>query len=409
MPGSSASWRAVSTGGGRGCQIPSATSDNLSTMRVLHTADWHLGRPFHGEALLDAQAAAIDHVVEVAGEAAVDAVLVAGDLYDRALPPVDAVRLADEGLRRLSERCPVVVISGNHDSAARLGFGAALLARAGLHVRTAPTACGQPVVLGGACIYAIPYLEPDLARGALECEARGHAAVVGAAMARVKADLAARPAGTRSVVIAHAFVAGAAPSASERDLAVGGAGSVPPFAFAGVDYAALGHLHAPQRAGANGRYAGSPLALSFSEAGQRKSVAVVELGAAAEPRVELIPCPVPRALAVLRGPLEALLSDPAHAAHERSWVHATLTDPIRPQDAMEHLRGRFPHAVALAFEPEGGGAAPAGSYAERLRGLGDAELVASFVEDVRGRAADDDELALVHDALSAGRVAEVSA
>jgi DNA repair protein SbcD/Mre11 len=180
-----------------GCQIPSARHDTLGVMRFLHTADWHLGRPFHGESLLDVQAAAVDHVAAVAREHAVDAVLVAGDLYDRALPPVDAVRLADEALARLSEICPVVVISGNHDSATRLGFGSGLLARAGVHVRTDPRACGRPVVLGDACVYAIPYLEPDVTRAVLGCEERGHAAVLGAAMGAVRADLASRPAGTR--------------------------------------------------------------------------------------------------------------------------------------------------------------------------------------------------------------------
>src|SRR4051794_12144928 len=106
-------------------------------MRFLHTADWHLGRSFHGESLLDAQAAVVDHLVDAAREGAVDAVLLAGDVFDRALPPVEAVRLADEALRRLSEVGPVVAISGNHDSPARLGFGAALLDRAGVHLRTA--------------------------------------------------------------------------------------------------------------------------------------------------------------------------------------------------------------------------------------------------------------------------------
>src|SRR5215217_9623274 len=158
-------------------------------MRFLHTADWHLGRPFHGESLLDAQAAAIDHIAAVAREQAVDAVLVSGDLYDRALPPVEAVRLADDALGRLSEICPVVVISGNHDSATRLGFGSGLLSRAGVHVRTDPTAVGRPVLLGGACVYAIPYLEPDVTRAALGAAERGHAAVLGAAMASVRADL----------------------------------------------------------------------------------------------------------------------------------------------------------------------------------------------------------------------------
>ena len=376
-------------------------------MRFLHTADWHLGRPFHGESLLDAQAGAIEHVAEVARAYAVDAILVSGDLYDRALPPVEAVRLADDALGRLSELCPVVVISGNHDSATRLGFGSGLLARAGVHVRTDPTAIGRPVLLGGACVYAIPYLEPDVTRAALGCEERGHGPVLGAAMAAVRADLATRPAGTRSIVMAHAFVTGAVGCASERDLAVGGAASVAASTFAGVDYVALGHLHGPQRMGERARYAGSPVPFSFSEARHRKSVAVVDLAGAA-PEVELVPFPVARPLAMLRGTLDELLADPAHAEHERAWVHATVTDPVRPRDAMEALRRRFPHAVVLAFDPQGAGAHPEGTYAERLRGLDDTELLSRFVRDVRGSDAEAAELALLGDALTAGRVAELS-
>ena len=373
-------------------------------MRFLHTADWHLGRSFHGESLLAAQSVGIDHAVEVARNAAVDAVLIAGDLYDRALPSVDAVRLADEALCRLSELCPVVVISGNHDSAARLGFGAALLDRAGVHVRTAVSGCGSPVMVGDTAVYALPYFEPDLVRAELGCEERGHAAALTAAMARVRADLAPRPAGTRSIVVAHAFVAGAFASESERDLAVGGTASVPAAVFAGVDYAALGHLHGPQRTGANGRYAGSPLAFSFSEARQRKSVALVDL----DGEVELVPCPVARPLASLRGTLEELLADPAHAGAEAAWVQATLTDVVRPQDAMDRLRRRFAHTVALAFEPQGAVPTAAGSYAVRLRGLEDAELVARFVRDVRGAEADDTEGALLEEALTAGRIGELA-
>jgi exonuclease SbcD len=372
-------------------------------MRLLHTADWHLGRTFHGESLLDAQAAAVDHVVAVARDERVDAVLLAGDLYDRALPPVDAVRLADEALSRLSEVCPVVVISGNHDSAPRLGFGSALLDRAGVHVRTAVAGIAAPVELAGACVYAIPYLEPDLARAELGCEERGHAAVLGAAMDRVRAALDGRP----SVVMAHAFVAGATPSGSERDLAVGGAASVGLGVFRGVDYVALGHLHGPQRVGSNARYAGSPVPFSFSEAAHVKSLAVIELGQRAS-EARLVPYPVHRPLAVLKGTLEALLTDPAHAAAERAWVQATLTDAVRPEDAMDRLRKRFPHTVALLFEPAGGGAAGSGTYGQRLAGLDDAALVERFVEDVRGAAAAEQESALLQEALAAGRVAELS-
>jgi len=374
-------------------------------MRLLHTADWHLGRAFHGEDLLGAQAAFVDFLVDLAREQRVDGILIAGDLYDRALPPVDAVRLASEALARLAEHAPVVVISGNHDSAARLGFGAELLARAGLHVSTAPLAA--PVPLADGWVYPIPYLEPDLVREPLGVEERTHAAAVCAAMAHVRADAASRSGPV--AVMAHAFVAGGAPSESERDLAVGGAASVPPSAFDGADYVALGHLHGPQVVGGGaGRYAGSPLAFSFSEAGQAKSVAVVEATAGALPFVELAACPVPRALAALRGTLDELLADPRLADREDAWVQATLTDPVRPADAMERLRRRFPHAVALAFDPQGAGARPEDSY-QRLRGLDDDELVQRFVADTRGRAADDDELALLRDALTARRVAELAA
>lgn len=381
-------------------------------MRLLHTADWHLGRAFHGEDLLSAQAAFVDFVVEAARSQDVDGVLIAGDLYDRALPPVEAVRLASEALARLSEVAPVLAISGNHDSTARLGFGAEVFARAGVHVVTDPAAVGRAVALGDGLVYPIPYLEPDLVRDPLGAEERTHAATMRAALARVQSDLAARRlAGSDPgpvVVMAHAFVAGGMPSESERDLAVGGAATVPAAAFEGADYLALGHLHGPQVVGGGlGRYAGSPLAFSFGEAGQAKSIAVVELTApGALPLVELLPCPVPRPLATLRGTLDELLADPRLAEHEDAWVQATLTDPVRPADAMERLRRRFPHAVALAFDPQGAGPVPGDSY-QRLRGLEDDELVQRFVADTRGRAADEDELALLRDALTARRVAEL--
>jgi exonuclease SbcD len=228
--------------------------------------------------------------------------------------------------------------------------------------------------------------------------------VLAAAMERVRWDLMRRPAGTRSVVVAHAFVAGAEGCTSERELAVGGAGHVPTSTFAGADYVALGHLHGPQALGERVRYAGSPVAFSFSEAHHRKSVAVVDLSGEA-PVVETVPCPVPRPLAVLRGRLDALLSDARLAVHEDAWVQATLTDPVRPQDAMERLRRRFPHTAVLVFAPDLVEDDAPSSYAERIRGLGDADLVAGFVREVRGSAPAPAELGLVHEALSAGRLA----
>ncbi|HSR22182.1 MAG TPA: exonuclease SbcCD subunit D, partial [Candidatus Eisenbacteria bacterium] len=283
-------------------------------MRLLHTSDWHLGRSFHREDLLGAQGRFVDFLVETVTSEAVDAVVVSGDVYDRALPSVDAVELCNDALRRLAATgVRVVLISGNHDSARRLGFGADLIDAAGIHLRTDPRRCGQPVLLddpdGPVAVYGLPYLEPDAVRADLGCDGRGHEAVLAAAMHCVRADLATR-AGARSVVLAHAFVAGGQPSESERDISVGGVSAVPTATFDGVDYVALGHLHGAQRLAANVRYSGSPIAYSFSEEHQHKGVLLVDLprqaGAAAT--VEVLPTPVERPLARVRGRLDDLLT-----------------------------------------------------------------------------------------------------
>lgn len=357
-------------------------------MRLLHTSDWHLGRSFHRESLLDAQHSFLDHLVETVRAERVDAVLVAGDVYDRALPSLDAVALFDEVLHRLADlRVPAVFISGNHDSARRLGVAAGLIGRAGIHLRTDPAGCGTPVLLaddhGPVALYGLPYLEPALVREGLGLERGGHAAVLGAAMDRVRADLATRPRGTRSVVLAHAFVTGGRASDSERDIAVGGVASVPAEVFDGVDYAALGHLHGCQTLTPRLRYSGSPLPYSFSEARQRKTMWLVELGADGGVAARRVDCPTPRPLACLRGRLETLLTDPDLEADRDSWVQATLTDPGRPAEPMERLRRRFPHTLQLLFEPDEQPDDGAPSYAARLRGRSDLEVAEGFVRHVR--------------------------
>ncbi|WP_329189297.1 exonuclease SbcCD subunit D [Actinacidiphila glaucinigra] len=377
-------------------------------MRLLHTSDWHLGRSFHRVGLLDAQAAFIDHLVATARAERVDAVLVAGDVYDRALPSLPAVELFDDALHRLAALgVPTVMISGNHDSARRLGVASGLIDRAGIHLRTDPAGCATPVVLadehGPVALYGLPYLEPALVREEFTLDRAGHTEVLSAAMTRVRADLAARPAGTRSVVLAHAFVAGGAPSDSERDITVGGVAAVPADVFEGIDYVALGHLHGCQTISDRVRYSGSPLAYSFSEADHRKSMWLVDLGADGSVAAERVDCPVPRPLARLRGRLEELLEDPAHARHEGSWVEATLTDPHRPHEPMARLRKRFPHALALAFEPERTDAGAHASYAQRLRGRTDRQIAEDFVTHVRGTGPDTAERGVLRDAFDAVR------
>ncbi|GMA89267.1 hypothetical protein GCM10025868_45170 [Angustibacter aerolatus] len=281
---------------------------------LLHTSDWHLGRGFHGVGLLAAQQQVLDHLVEVVRAERVDVVVVAGDVYDRALPSVDTVRLLDDAIARLrGAGAQVLLTSGNHDSATRLGFGGAVLEQAGVHLRTHARDLARPVLLddahGPVALYGVPYLEPALAAEAVGASARTHEAVLGAALDAVRTDLAARP-GTRSVVAAHAFVVGGEGSDSERDIGVGGVGSVPASVFGGVSYAALGHLHGRQQVGPTARYSGSPLAYSFSEARHTKGSWLVRLGATGVEQVDPVAAPVPRRLAVLRGRLDDLLADP---------------------------------------------------------------------------------------------------
>jgi exonuclease SbcD len=385
-------------------------------MRLLHTSDWHLGRSFHREDLLGAQARFIDFLVDTVVSEAVDAVLVSGDVYDRALPSVDAVSLCNEALRRLmATGTRVVLISGNHDSARRLGFGADLIDAAGVHLRTDPRHVGDPVLLpqpngsGEVAVYAIPYLEPDAVRAELleeGCDQRGHAAVLDAAMHRVRADLASRP-GARSVVLSHAFVAGGLVSDSERDISVGGVSVVPLACFAGVDYAALGHLHGAQALSETVRYSGSPLAYSFSEEHHRKAVLLVDLPArpGSAVTVESLPTPVPRPVARVRSTLDDLLTADRWSAHAGHYLQVTLTDAERPREAMARLRARFPHTLVLAFDPEG--AAATSSYAARVRGRSDLEVASDFVAHVRS-AADGAEVALLDDAFASVRAREVA-
>lgn len=378
-------------------------------MRILHTSDWHLGRSFHREGLLEHQAAYVDHLLAVVESERVDLVVVSGDVYDRALPPVDAVRLANETFTRLARsRAKVVVTSGNHDSAQRLGFGSDLIDAAGVFLRTRADQVGVPVLLedehGPVAIHGLPYLDPDHLREPWQLPARSHEAALGAAMTRVRADLAQRSRSTRSVVLAHAFVSGdgsaVRPSDSERDISVGGISIVPTTVFDGVDYAALGHLHGRHTLTPSVRYSGSPLAYSFSESDHRKGSWLVELGADGLASAEFVEAPVPRPLARLRGTLAELLADSALARHEQSWVQATLTDDARPAQAMEQLRRRFPHTLVLGFEPASGDAVALPTGRPRS-GRSDHEVARDFIAEMRGRPASEAESALLLDACDA--------
>jgi DNA repair protein SbcD/Mre11 len=381
-------------------------------VRILHASDWHLGRSFHREDLLTAQGVYVDHLVETVRSECVDVVLVSGDVFDRALPPVDAVTLASEALRRLAaERVRVVISSGNHDSVHRLGFAAELIDAAGIHLRTRASDVGTPVVVEGddvdVAFYSIPYLEPDAVREPWRLPDRSHAAVLSEAMRRVGHDIRHCGRAMRSVVLAHAFVTGGVASQSERDISVGGVAHVPATVFAGVDYVALGHLHGRQRISEQIRYSGSPLPYSFSEADHRKGSWLVDIGGQGVREVSFVPAPIARRLGSLTGRLEELLRDPALASHEDRWLQVTLTDSRRPKDAMRRLRARFPHALVLAFAPEHGEHATS-HVRDRVRGRTDMEIAEAFVADIRGEPVDTDEQSLLRRACDACRVEGVS-
>lgn len=380
---------------------------SVPVMRLLHTSDWHLGRSFHGQDLLSDQQQVLGAIAALVAEHGVDVVVIPGDLYDRAIPSTEAVAVLDRALAAIREAgAQVVASSGNHDSAPRLGVFSSFLASGGLHLRTDVAAIDRPVLLddadGTVAFYPVPYLEPEVVRRPLGLQGRpSHQAVMTAAMDRVRADLATRP-GVRSVVLAHAFVVGAVAGGSERSIAVGGVESVTGEVFDGIDYVALGHLHGRQQIGDRLQYSGSPLPYSFTEAGHRKSVWLVDLAADGTVGSTAVDLPVPRPLAEVTGTLDEILA--GHDDLTEHYLSARLTDPVRPLEAMRRLQAKFAHAVTLSWEPPGG-------LPDRLptavsTALPDPELLDEFLRDCRGSAASPGETTLIGEALalaSAGR------
>ena len=390
----------------------------LGSMKLLHTSDWHLGRSFHGVGTLAAQRRFADQLLDTVTAEKVDVVLVAGDVYDRALPSVDVVNLFDDILARLNAAgVQAIVTSGNHDSATRLGFGGRLLESAGVHLRTRIADLATPILLplnGSSdgpvvAIYGIPYLEPRLVAEELGVENGTHFSVTEAALKLIEADLATRTPGTPSVVLAHTFASGGITSASERELSVGGVGAVPLDLFDPFSYTALGHLHGPQRLSNTVRYSGSPLPYSFSEAAHNKGAWLLEITEAGLGAVTKVDWAPERALSILTGKLEDLLVEEKWAHAEDHFCQITLTDNDRPELAMERLRTRFPHTLVLMFAPEIAREADKQSYGSRIaQATDELELCCGFLDHVRHRAANDDEQQLLRAALASVREGEAA-
>lgn len=355
-------------------------------MRILHTSDWHLGRIFHGVHLTDDQSYILNQFVKLTGEIRPDVILITGDIYDRSVPPAEAVKLLDEVLSNilLDFGTPIIMIAGNHDSPERLGFGTRLLARAGLHL------IGQlsgiaPVVLhdtfGPVYFFPLPYAEPAVVREKLT--APWVADHDQAMHLLVNQAVKTIPPGTRSVAIAHAFVAGGQVSESERPLSVGGTGTVDVSCFQPFSYTALGHLHKPQNPGDSIRYAGSLMKYSFSEAAHAKSVTMVEMDGAGRTTLEEISLQPRHDVRCLEGFLGDILAMPLEGKNREDYLMVTLKDTGAILDAIGKLRDVYPNVLHIErpYLTVGGELhGPGGDH----RRLSEIDLFSSFFDQVTG-------------------------
>ncbi|MDP2182547.1 MAG: exonuclease SbcCD subunit D [Actinomycetota bacterium] len=358
-------------------------------MRFIQTGDWHLGRLFHNQHLTADQRFTLDALQRLAEERRVDAVVIAGDVYDRAVPPTEAVELLNDvlGHMALELRIPVVMIAGNHDSPVRLQYLNGLVSRVGVHVVGAVGARPQGVEIVGAdgvrvVFWPLAYTDPETARCDLSREdIHTHEAAICAHIAMIREQM---PHDSRNVVVGHAFVTGAAPSESERPLTVGGTGEISCDVFEGFDYVALGHLHRPQAVTDRVRYAGSLLKYSFDEADHRKSVTIVDMDSDGGVVCEEVALPARHELIRLIGSFDELMAGPVDPLHKDAYVEVKLTDSESALDPMQRLRTLYPNILSLTRETIDGGPSTGPVCLPKARKTD--ELFAEFFEDVTGRA-----------------------
>ncbi|MGV3016784.1 exonuclease SbcCD subunit D [Rothia sp. 88186D007BW] len=383
-----------------------SAATKLVDMRILHTSDWHLGRTFHGTSLYSYAEQLLDEMLALVTEKNIDVVLISGDVYDQAQPRTETVQLFDRTLTRLVQAgAHVIVTSGNHDSAIRLGFGSSLLSAAGVHLITSQTQVGQPVLLsaGGAevAFYGIPYLEPRPIAARWGTEA-SHTAVLTEAMRRIQEDAATRQVSAK-IVLAHCFATGSEPSESERDISVGGVQQVPASTFAAASYTALGHLHGRQKVTETVRYSGSLLAYSFSEQNHRKGAWILDIAPDGALEVSEHTWATHLTLKTLKGRLEEILAPETIAAYSQAFVSITLTDPERPASALDRLKAHYEHVQELFFTPDGTQNRQEHSYRRTRQSHSTQAICASFYEHVRNRALTETETTYLTSVLDQAR------
>lgn len=322
-------------------------------MKFLHLADLHLGKRVNGFSMLEDQAHILRHILAILDDEQPDGVLIAGDVYDKSVPSVEAVELLDGFLTELRARgVPVLLISGNHDSPERLAFGGRVMDSCGIHISPVYDGALAPVTLqdafGPVHVWLLPFVKPaHVRRWFPDADIESYTDAVAEAVAHMDIDTAAR-----NVLVTHQFVTGGTRSGSE-ELSVGGTDNVDSGVFAPFDYVALGHLHGAQHIGRETiRYAGSPLKYSFSEARQHKSVTVVTLGEKGDVQVRTVALTPLRELREIRGSYDELTARSfyEHTTYRSDYLHLILTDEQDVFDAMSRLRTIYPYLMTLDYD-----------------------------------------------------------
>lgn len=374
-------------------------------MKFFHLSDLHLGRRMYEFSLIDDQKFILEEILRLAEQESPDAIVIAGDIYDRAVPSAEAVELFDGFLRALSERhIPVLCISGNHDSPERVAFGASLMTPSGVYLSPVYNGSVEAVALsdvfGEVRFYLLPFIKPaNVRRFYPDAVIESYTDAVRCAVENMEVNPAAR-----NVLITHQFVTGGVRSDSE-DITVGGTDNVDAAVFDSFDYVALGHLHGAQKIGRETlRYSGTPLKYSFSERNQEKSVTVVELGTKGSVSISTLPLTPRRDLREIRGTYaELTLRDNYAGSNTEDYIHAILTDENDIPNALARLRSIYPNLMKLDYDNLRTRSSAVIAAEERHRTMTDTELFAELFEKQNGQKLSDEQSAYTNAAFAALR------
>lgn len=362
----------------------------------MHLADLHLGKRVNGFSMMEDQEYILNRILEIMEEEQPDGLLIAGDVYDKTIPPAEAVRRMDDFLTAVAAKhVPVFLISGNHDSAERVAFGHQLMQGSGIWISPVYDGTIRHHTLedrwGEVNIYLIPFLRPSVVRSFFpDIEIEDYTDALRTIIEDLQVDTS-----RRNVVLAHQFVtaAGALPETCDSEqLSVGGLDRVDGSVFSPFDYTALGHLHGPQRVGSETiRYAGSPLKYSFSELHQKKSVTVAELRAKGETEIRQIPLQPRREMIELRGTFEKILEEARKKGEPQTdYYHMILTDETDVVDALSRLREFYPNIMLLDYDNRRTRSQKEVEQLDRVEERTPGELFAALYEQQNGQEMDSD-------------------